>query len=1359
MSIAAWLLFVLSVLVLHGWIVPRIGDYRSALENQASRVIGVPVRIGAITATSAGLFPTFELRDVAVYDSQKREALRLTRVVASVSPRSLWRLSFEQLYIESPAVDMRRDALGKLHIAGLDVSQQNSTETASNEAIDWFFAQREFVIEGGTVRWTDELRHAEPLMLTDVRFIARNGARQHAVRLDATPPAGWGERFTLRGQFRQPLLSLRRGNWQTWSGTLYAELPQIDVSHLGRYVTLDDSKVRQGNGALRIWTDITKGKPTGGTADLALTSVDVSLGDKLERLALHNVQGRVAGKQTGETLEFSTTDLQFDKVDGSHWPGGNLWFQHTPQIGRVAERSALRADRLDLAALAQIASRLPLGDATHDALATYAPRGLVERIDASWQGPLTALSAYQVRGRVSGLQITSQPAATSTASVGAPSSAQLPIGTPGVRGAVLEFDASQTGGKATVSMAQGALDLPGVFEESVIPIDKLSGQAQWQIDGPKLNVQIKNLRFANADAAGETQVDWHTSDPATSPEHHRYPGVLGLEGHLTRANGTRVFRYLPLHLPKVIRDYVRDAVTHGSASKVDFRVLGDLRKMPFADPKQGTFRIAAKVADVTFDYVPQPMAGTARPLPPHWPALTGLSGDLIFERAGMQVRNARGHVLGAAGIDIVKADATIADFSHHAPLLQVDAQARGPLNEALHVTAPMVGEAADLMKAIRASGSADYHVKLDLPLAALDHSKVQVGITLGGNEVQLMPEAPAFTQARGTLNFTESGFALAGVQARLAGGDVRVEGKGRYAGTAGGASSAPDLSFSALGTVTAEGLRSQQEVNWLARLAKKANGSASYAASLSIQQGVPEFSLTSNLQGLGLELPAPLEKAAGQILPLRIERKIVLGGTRPGAATTTPLRDQIALELGRIASARYVRDVSGNEPRVLSGAIEVGHESGELADMPERGVLAHLNLGHFDLDAWQAVLGGPGAAAAASNSPTNTTAMEAYLPSTVALRAQELSMGGRKLRNVVVGGSREDLLWRTNVSADELDGYVEYRQAPSNGDGRVYARLARLRIEPGEASQVESLLDAQVSTLPALDVVIDDFELLGKWLGRAEINAVNRGGPMREWRLNQLSFTTPEASFQARGTWANATSPSAGAKPGSGRVERHMAINFTLDMTDAGALLTRLGMHDVVRRGHGRMQGEVGWSGSPFSLDYPSLNGQLNINVEQGQFLKADPGLAKLLGVLSLQALPRRLTLDFRDVFSQGFAFDFIRGDAGIKAGSASTNNLQMKGVNAAVLMDGSANFAHETQRLHVVIVPEIDAGTAALVATAINPAIGLATFLAQMVLRKPLIAAATQEFNVDGSWADPKITKVPRRSPPTAEARKENTP
>jgi uncharacterized protein YhdP len=152
------------------------------------------------------------------------------------------------------------------------------------------------------------------------------------------------------------------------------------------------------------------------------------------------------------------------------------------------------------------------------------------------------------------------------------------------------------------------------------------------------------------------------------------------------------------------------------------------------------------------------------------------------------------------------------------------------------------------------------------------------------------------------------------------------------------------------------------------------------------------------------------------------------------------------------------------------------------------------------------------------------------------------------------------------------------------------------------------------------------------------------------------------------------------------------------------------------------------------------------VNIESGQFLKADPGIAKLLGVLSLQSLPRRLSLDFRDVFSEGFTFDFVRGDVTIEQGQARTNNLQMKGVNAAVLMEGKVDIARETQDLRVVVVPEINAGTASLIASVINPAVGLGSFLAQLFLRRPLIEASTQEFHIDGAWADPQITQVERK-------------
>lgn len=1348
--LAAWLAFALAWGVLHGWIVPRIAEFRPRLEAEVSKALGVPVRIGEITAQSMGLIPSFELTDVVFLDREGREALRLGRVLAAVSPASLLRLGFEQIYVDAPTLDVRRTAQGKIRVAGLEFAGG----AGEGDSTDWLFSQTELVIRHGTVRWTDEQRDAPALALQQVDFVMRNGGRRHDVRLDATPPEGWGARFTLAAMFRQPLLSVHNGRWQDWDGQLHASFPQVDVSQLRRHADLGVN-LEQGRGALRLWADVVRGEIVGATADTVLADVSAILDKGLEPLALHTLTGRLGGRRLAGGFEFFTRDLQFTTAQGQVWPGGNVFINYTQgEGGRIPARGELRADRLDLAALSQIGNRLPLGQATHEALTAYAPKGMVESVQASWQGRIEAPQKYQVKGRVAQLEIASR----------ASSADPRAAGSPGVRGASVDFDLNQAGGKATLAIADGALSFPGAFEEPVIPVDRLHTQAQWQFDGERIAVQLSGLSFANADAEGQAQASWHTADGPAGRGRSRFPGVLDLSGTLARADGTRVHRYLPAVLPQRVRHYVRDAVTAGTAGAVKFRVKGDLHDMPFAlNPKAGEFHIAAQLRNVTYAYVPRSIQpADAAP----WPALTQLSGELVFDRASMQVRNASGKLTGASQLQVTKAEAQIPDLGHTE--VQVQAEARGPLAEMLGIvqTSPLAAMTNQALAQASANGSADLKLRLALPVSSMDRAKVQGSVLLAGNDVQITPQSPQLQRARGTVAFSESGFALSGAQARMLGGDVRVEGGSRASGAP---ASEPAVLLRAQGTATAEGLRQAGELGFVSRLALHASGAAPYSAVVAIRRGVPEISVTSSLQGLALNLPAPLAKSAETVLPLRFENSL-LPAARNGAT-----QDQLLVELGRVASVNYVRDVSGAEPRVLRGSIAIGLNPGEAAPTADEGVLANANLGSFNVDAWESVLSK--AAGTPIPGPRQTAAQAAsapaqsYLPTIVALRARELTVEGRRLNNVVVGGSREGLVWRANVDAAELNGYVEYRQSPNAGAGRLYARLARLTIAASATSDVESLLsEAPAEGVPALDVVVEDFELRGRKLGRVEIEAINRGGAavardggVREWRLTKLLLTTPEASFVASGNWASVNAqaaPPGGPRPAAApaREAKRTVMNFKLDIGDSGALLARFGMKDVVRRGKGHMEGQVSWLGSPLALDYPSLGGQFNVNVEAGQFLKADPGLAKLLGVLSLQSLPRRLTLDFRDVFSEGFAFDFVRGDVRIDQGIASTNNLQMKGVNAAVLMEGRADIARETQDLKVVVVPEINAGTASLVATVINPAIGLGTFLAQMFLRRPLIEAATQEFTIDGTWSDPKITKLERRKTAADEARPENS-
>ncbi|WP_408642950.1 YhdP family protein [Acidovorax bellezanensis] len=1337
--LAFWLLLATVWGVLHGFIVPRISEYRPQLESLAARTLGIPVRIGAITAHSQGLMPVFELQQVELQDAQGRSALQLSRVVIAVSARSLLRLGVEQLYIDAPQLEVRRDARGQLWVAGLALPPP---DTGSSPAADWLFSQTEIAIRGGSLRWEDELRQAPPLSLHQLDLVVRNQGWRHQIRLDATPDSDWGARFTLAAHFHEPLLSTHEGEWQRWTGQAYAHFPQLDVSRLGQYLDLQGASLTQGRGALRAWVDIRRGQVQELTTDLALNAVETQLRADLPPLSLKALQGRLSAERLPGGYALRGQALAFETGDGLVWPASQFFLRQTQAEaaaagrGPLGEQGELRFEQLDLAIASALASRLPLDEAVRDALLALDPRGQVKALRATWRGPSDQPLQYEVNGEVQNLALSGQPAAHGT-------------GVPGVEGLQAQFSLNQLGGSAQLRMADGVLHLPGVFEDPVLPLTHLSGEVRWQVDGEHLAVQTRELRFGNADAEGQAQASWHTGRGQVP----RFPGVLDLTGSLRDADGSRVHRYLPLEIPADARHYVRDSVRAGQASRVQFKVQGDLNHIPFEQPGQGEFHIAAQVHDVTYAYVPVSLQSAGEK---PWPALTGLSGELVFDRASMSVRNAQGRIAGHSRLQLQQIQARIADLSH--TRVEVQAKARGELSEMFgYVAGSPVGALTEhVMDQAQASGNADLRLQLDLPIDHLMQSKVQGSVTLAGNSLRLMPEVPQLSQIRGAVQFSDTGFSLSGLQAQALGGPVRFDG-GLQVDTKAPITQSP-LKLRATGTASAEGLRQATELGLLADIARAAQGQADYVLDLGVRRGTPEITVTSSLQGLALDLPSPLGKPAAAALPLRFAHVLAPSAlvTSSAKAELPPLHDEISLQWSDWGSLRYLRDASSSPAKVLRGALAIGLPGQALAptELPERGVNVQATLATLDVDAWQTALRQlapqPTAAATASASPD---ALQAYLPDTAAISAQRLMTSGRTLHALSASGARRGSLWTATVDARELSGYLEYREGqPADPAGQIYARLARLAVPQSAAKEVDALLSPQPHSLPALDIAVDALELFGRPMGRFEVQARNRESPSgtgaREWQLAQFNITSPEARLQASGSW--------GLQPGLPYQPR-TALDFTLTIEDTGLLLSRFSMPGVVRNGRGKLGGQVTWNGSPLAPDFPSLSGKMHLDIASGQFLKADPGLAKLLGVLSLQALPRRLTLDFRDVFSEGFAFDFIRGDVQIAQGIARSNNLQMKGVNAAVLMEGQADLLHETQNLHVVVVPEINAWTASLVATAINPVVGLGSFLAQMLLRGPLIAATTKEFRIDGSWSDPQVhalssTKATAPEVPAAE-------
>lgn len=1317
MLLTAWSLALIAWLTLHWGILPRLDDWRPQIERRVGDAIGVPMSIGAIRVRSGGWIPAFELEDVRLLDRQGRAALELGRVTAALSPASLWALEprFAQLHLEGVRLDVRRDARGRLSVAGLDMDA--GAEPADPVLLDWFLEQHEFVIRGGTLRWTDEQRDAGPLTLSDVDLVLRNGVRRHELRVDATPPVDWGRRFALRGRFTQPLAE-RPSAFQHWRGTLYADLPEVDVSQLQQHLTLPFA-LERGRGALRAWFDLHAGRPAAATADLALDEVALRLSPKLPPLALSQLRGRLQASSDAGGVSLSVERLGFTTDDGVPWAPSTLRLalsrDPAAPAGAPWTGGELRLDHLSLAPLARLAARLPLPPTVHGALADLAPEGEVTGLALDWSGPPDAPRRYRVAARASDLALAAGP--PGPPAHGLPQTA----GRPGLRGATLSLEATERGGQSRLVIRDGAVHLPGVFEDPRLPLQTLEADLSWTVaagvDGapPAVVVQVRDLQVGNADVDLRLDGSWRTGPGKGFGVGQRLPGVIELRGRLLRGDPARVARYLPLGVPAHARSYVARAFSEGRLSDGEVAVQGDLWRFPFVDGGPGIFRLQARVQGLRYAYLPSE-ADWVSP----WPAMTAVTGVLEFDRAALRIRDARAQI---GGVALLGVKGGVEDLAH-ARVLRLDGQARGALPEMLRfVNATPVGDwTGGALRQASAAGAADLSLALTIPLADPATASVRGGLQLTGNELRLLPGTPLLTQARGRIDFTERGLTVSQGQARALGGEVALDGGTQADGR---------LRFQAQGQATAEGLLRAGDLPVLAPLAalvgrgsgSRLRGQTPYRLQLDFQQGLPELLLTSPLTGLMLDLPAPLTKPAATAWPLRLQ-------TRALSADA----DRLTLDIDGVVQARLERRFIGDEVQIPRGSYGLGAAAPAL---PAAGVIAAVTLPRLDLDAWRRL---PLGAADAAASPAADPMDGPLWPTRLAVQAGELRLGDRALNKVEATvqrrGTVADTTWRVEGRATQAEGWLEWQQPrDARQPGRLSAHLVRLDVPEAEAAMVETRAPETALRVPSMALVVDQFTWRGKALGKLEVQAENRR-PV--WQLDRIRLSGPDATLQGHGLWS----------PG-----QRSTMTFDLSLGDGGAFFQRLGAGKAMQGAAGRIEGELSWPGSPLAPEVAQMRGQLSVALGEGRFLNAEPGVARLFGVLSLQALPRRLLLDFRDVFQQGMAFDRIEGDIALAGGVARTRNLRVLGVQAAVLVEGSADLRLETQDLRIVAVPELNTTGASLAWLAVNPVVGAGAFVAQLLLNKPMTAAATREFHVTGAWGDPKVERVERTAMASASA------
>lgn len=1246
--------FGVAALALRYWLLPNIEQYREPIAAAISRAAGQKVTIDVIRAEWDGVRPRLELRDVRVFDRQDRLALALGRIENTLSWTSLlyWEPRFYTMEIDRPELDVWRDRRGVIHVAG--IALDSSEETGFS---DWLLRQPNIMVSGASVHWRDEMRGAPALDLTSVNLRVENRGKRHRFGLRAVPPAHLAAPLDLRGDLSGRSVS-ESGQWR---GELFARLDYADFAAWDSWISLPLG-LTQGRGAVQVWAGIEEGKLTGLTADLALAEVKAKLAPDLPELGRMRLQGRMGWESVDSGFEFHARDLALVTRDGPALRLEDFLLRLIPGKGAKLPRGELRAKVLELEPLLRLSAYLPLDATLRERLTRIGPRGSVYDMAAKWEGEWPAPSKYAIKGRFAGLGIHAYGAI------------------PAFSGMSGSLDGDQTGGAFNLNSRNATLELPKVFRDPLV-FDTLTAQSGWVYRDGRAELKLSNVSFSNAHLAGSVYGAYHTAPGGR--------GLIDLTGSLTRADARFVGRYIPLVVNAETRDWLDRAILSGGSRDVRLRVKGNLADFPFADGSRGIFQVTAKVSGGTLLYAEG------------WPKIENLAADLTFRGARMEITAQQGALYGAK---LAKVQAVIPDMLHHDEILEVEGETQGPTADFLKFieTSPVDEYIDRFAEGMRANGQGRLELKLRVPLRRVRDTQVTGAYQFANNQLILGPDLPTLDQVSGRLEFSETAVSAQNISAQILGGTAILNAATQKDG---------GVRIGVSGRLDADGLQKTLGWPWL----KSLRGSADWRSVITVRKRLVQLTLDTSLAGLASELPAPFAKAAGEGIPLHIERGFL-----------NPRQDMIAFSYGKVVSARLLREKNGDRMRTERGAISFG----ATAVLPSKsGVWVSGVLPVLDLDGWRNAFSQGGAA------PSLELAG-------VELHIGALDLLGRRFGELFVSGVHQSDTWRSTLRGREIVGEVEWS---SQGKGKVMARLKSLVIPAafdssgGSEHAIERSSGAPKALekdLPGLDVVVESFTLKDKPLGRLELMALPEGG---DWRMERLKISNPESVLQADGLWQGwLTAP-------------RTRMNLKLEAMDIGKLLARLGFPEGLKRGNGKLEGALSWSGSPQSPDYASLAGNVTVEAKNGQFAKMDPGLGKLLGILSLQALPRRIVLDFRDVFSEGFEFNSITGKFKIAGGVAHTQDLTIAGSAAKVGMKGDIDLARETQNLRVRVAPALGQGVG-LASFIGGPVVGITTLIVNKVLQDPLDQIVAYEYNVTGTWSDPVVSKIgspPQQSEP----------
>lgn len=855
---------------------------------------------------------------------------------------------------------------------------------------------------------------------------------------------------------------------------------------------------------------------------------------------------------------------------------------------------------------------------------------------------------------------------------------------PGVRQLSGLVRTDNAGGRVEISSSNLQLDLASQLAEPII-FDDAIGTVIWRRNLQGTTVLSDSIRLRNADMDSQSSLQIFVPAEGGSPE-------VDVQGTWSVNDVAAVKRYLPAKLikPKLYQ-WLSSALVAGNAPTGTMQLTGKLDDFPF-DNGEGVFRIEGHLENTILRYSDK------------WPDVQNMTLDVIVD--GMRLYSHKNSAINA-GNSVIDAKIEIPDLRK--PVLYIDAFATGSLESIRDFSrgSPIANVFGGHLDRVTVSGDASFSLKLEYPILDYLNYDFTTRIQTSGGILSLDGFAPALSELNGIVNVSRDGVQSESLFGRFLGEQVNIE------------LSSPvsdDSPYSVVaeisGLLTDAGLK--QEL--APQLETVLYGSSQYQATMRFPRAGQaesnpfQIDVESNLDGMEIRLPKPFgkEPAGPQALKFNITFP------QPGRISSVGgLAENTDWTLGFIS-----RDGVGWD--FDRGTVALGDG---LASMPEtRGLHVVGAIDRLVLNDWLALAGGGAGRAGTSER----------------IRSIDLSIGslnviGQDLKDhhVIVHRSADD--WLISIEGEFATGSVSVPYDFTTGRPLV-VDMDRLILPGADDTQADTVEQGPLTNprrVPPIKVIAQQFGLGERMLGEleAEFDSTPRG-------LESTVLTTSDDTFTLQGSagWIiDASSP----------LGQRTFLNTKLVSTDIRQTMERLNYQPGIAGEDLEIDLDIYWDGGPGEDFMARLNGEVQIRLGAGQLDDVEPGAGRVFGLMSIVALPRRMSLDFSDVFDKGYGFDSIIGSFRINNGDAYTCNLSLEGPAADVGIVGRTGLASRDYDQTAVVSANVGNTLPVVGAFIAGPQVAAALLIFSQIFKKPLQEVGQIYYGISGSWDAPEIAST----------------